>query len=303
MTPWGDISRRGRPFSKDPFVVRYRGRYLLYFSVPPYGDGRKNDGWAIGIAESTDLVNWEKIGEILPRHDYEHKGLCAPGGIILDGKIHLFYQTYGSGRRDAICHAVSKDGISFVRNLSNPVFRPTGTWNAGRAIDAEVIEHNEKLFLYFATRDPAMKIQMLGVAGAAIESGFGRGAWTQLCDGPILKPELPWEGKCIEAASVCKRGGKFYMFYAGSYNNRPQQVGCAVSEDGISWKRIWDKPFLRNGLPGQWNSSESGHPNLFLDNDGQNYLFFQGNNDRGKTWYLSWVKIDWKDGKPYIAGE
>ena len=55
------------------------------------------------------------------------------------------------------------------------------------------------------------------------------------------------------------------MFYAGAYNNAPQQIGVAVSEDGLNWKRLSEEPFLRNGKPGEWNSSESGHPHLFTD--------------------------------------
>ena len=54
-TPWGDTSRLGRPFSKDPSVIRFRGRYLLNYSMPPFGDGRPADGWGIGIAQSTVL--------------------------------------------------------------------------------------------------------------------------------------------------------------------------------------------------------------------------------------------------------
>ncbi|GAF90906.1 unnamed protein product, partial [marine sediment metagenome] len=30
-------------------------------------------------------------------------------------------------------------------------------------------------------------------------------------------------------------------------------------------------------------------------------LFFQGNNDRGRTWHLSMVPIQWKNGKPVPA--
>ena len=37
------------------------------------------------------------------------------------------------------------------------------------------------------------------------------------------------------------------------------------------------------------------------DDDGQHYLFYQGNNDQGKTWFLSVVPVDWKDGKPVLA--
>ena len=68
---------------------------------------------------------------------------------------------YGNGTDDAICHAWSNDGLHFERNPTNPIFHPTGDWNLGRAIDSDVIEHEGKLFLYCATRDPSGKIQML----------------------------------------------------------------------------------------------------------------------------------------------
>ncbi|MBX9729293.1 MAG: hypothetical protein K2X31_10330, partial [Sphingopyxis sp.] len=63
--PWGDDSRLGKPFSKDPSVVWFGGRYLLYYSIPGFKDGGSNQGWAIGIAESKDLKTWRKAGEML----------------------------------------------------------------------------------------------------------------------------------------------------------------------------------------------------------------------------------------------
>jgi len=142
------------------------------------------------------------------------------------------------------------------------------------------------------------------VAAAPLKSDFGRERWTQLnLDGPILEPELPWEGCCIEAAAMARHDGRLYMFYAGSYNNAPQQVGVAASDDGVHFARLFDEPLLPAGPPGSWNSSESGHPFLFQDDDGRDYLFYQGNNDKGRTWYLSVVPIDWQDGKPVPAPE
>lgn len=301
---WGDSTRLGRPFAKDPSVIHFGGRYLLYYSIPPWAkelappDAPR--GWAIGIAESRDLVNWKRIGEILPGQECDKNGLAAPGAIVLDGKVHLFYQTYGNGPRDAICHAVSEDGLRFVRDASNPVFRPTGAWTSGRAIDAEAIEFGDRLLLYFATRDPAMKVQMIGVAAADRHSDFGHNAWKQLSDAPVFKPELPWEKKCIEAPSLLKHGDTLFMFYAGGYNNEPQQIGVASSKDGVNWKRLSTGPLLSNGPAGSWNSSESGHPGVFMDEDGQTRLFYQGNNDHGRTWFLSWVKIGWDGGKPCV---
>ena len=291
---------RGRPMAKDPAVVKYRGAYYLYYSMAPHDAPGEISSWGIGIATSDDLVNWRKIGEVPMEQSCEKNGICAPGAIVLDGRVHLFYQTYGNGPLDAICHAVSDDGVRFRKNGDNPIFRPTGAWNNGRAIDADVIPFDGKLFLYFATRDPLGEIQMQGVATAELDSDFGRDAWTQACDAPILRPELAWEEKCIEAAAMCERYGKLYMFYAGAYNNRPQQIGCAVSEDGVSWTRLFDEPLLPNGEPGSWNESESGHPFLFEDEDGRTYLFYQGNNDMGRSWYLSMREVGWKEERPYL---
>jgi predicted GH43/DUF377 family glycosyl hydrolase len=301
---FGDESRLGRPFAKDPSVIKFGGRYLMYFSLPPFARERAPAnaprGWSIGIAESRNLADWQKIGELRPEQECEQNGLCAPGALVLNGQVHLFYLTYGNGPKDALCHAVSADGQRFRRDPANPVFRPTGNWNSGRAIDAEVFPDGDRLLLYFATRDPASRTQMLGVASADLKSDFSRGAWRQICDGPILQPELPWETRCIEAPTLMRRGETLVMFYAGGYNNDPQQIGVATSRDGVKWTRLSDQPLLRNGAPGEWNSSESGHPGVFVDRDGRTYLFYQGNPDKGRTWLLSVVEIAWKNERPEV---
>jgi len=301
---FGDTTRLGRPFAKDPYVISYKGRYLMYYSIPGITekDGT-SQGWGVGIAESHDLKNWKRIGEVNtdPQATYESKGFAAPCALVINGKVNLFYQTYGNGTSDAICHALSADGIHFIRNKTNPIFHPTGSWNCGRAIDAEVIRFKGKYFLYYATRDPEFKIQMQGVAAAPGNTNFNREDWTNLStNGPMLKPELTWEKDCIEAASVINKNGELFMFYAGAYNNSPQQIGVAKSSDGSHWTRISDKPFLPNGKPNEWNSSESGHPHIFANPLGDDYLFFQGNNDNGKTWFISNVKIEWQHQIPVI---
>ena len=97
---YGDTSRRGIPFSKDPHVIRFQDRYLMYYSIPPYADKTNPvKGWGIGIAESRDLENWTKIAEISPVDEYEKKGLCAPGALVIQDTVHLFYQTYGNKKK------------------------------------------------------------------------------------------------------------------------------------------------------------------------------------------------------------
>ena len=292
---------RGRPCAKDPAVVFFGGFYFLYYSMPPFGDGRAGDGWAMGVARSADMDDWHKVGEILPADGCERNGLCAPGAVVLRGQVHLFFQTYGNGPKDALCHAVSDDGLRFTRNPTNPIFAPTGDWNNGRAIDADVFAADGRLLLYFATRDPAGRVQKLGAASAPLGGDFGRDQWTQEGTNAILEPELPWEQDCIEAPALCRHGGRFFMFYGGAYNNAPQQIGGAVSEDGLLWRRLSDRPLLPNGRPGAWNASESGHPFVFAAPDGRTWLFFQGNADNGKTWFLSKKEILWRDGLPVLG--
>jgi beta-1,2-mannobiose phosphorylase / 1,2-beta-oligomannan phosphorylase len=293
---FSDSSRTGKPMAKDPNIIFFKGKYFMYYSIPP--NNAIQQGWGIGIATSSDLTNWTKAGSILPVADYERKGICAPGALVKDGKLHLFYQTYGNAKNDAICHAVSDNGIDFIRNPTNPIFKPTGQWTCGRAIDAEVIEFKGKYFMYFASRDTSYQYQVQGVASAPLNTSFNRNEWTQLStDSAILFPTLPWEKKCVEGASCIVIGRWLYMFYAGGYNNEPQQIGIARSKDGVKWERLSDSPFLKNGAPGTWNESESGHPDIMQDEQGKYHLFFQGNNDKGKTWFLSKMELSFLKGK------
>jgi len=285
----------GSRFAKDPDVVRFGGRCLMYYTV------RRPDCLAVGIAASDDLDHWERVGEVRPATEVESKGVAAPAALVHEGRVHLFYQSYGTGRRDAIRHAVSDDGLHFERDPSNPIFRPTGDWTCGRAIDADIVRHEDEWLLYAATRDPEMRVQMLTAARAPVDCDFSRECWSQAADRSILRPELDWEQDCIEAPTVCKHEGLLYMFYAGAYNNHPQQIGVAVSRDGVEWARQSDRPLLPNGAPDEWNASESGHPGVFVDDDGQTHLFFQGNRTGGEDWYLSRMKVAWDGRLPYLV--
>lgn len=282
-------------FAKDPAVVRFRDQYYLYYTIKyNHADFGAPEKIGIGIAQSRDLEEWENIGELPLEDACEKNGVGAPGAVVLEGRIHLFYQTYGNGAKDALCHAVSEDGLHFTKDKTNPVYHPEATWCCGRAIDADVCVFKGKLLLYYATRDHAMRVQMIGGAYAPLNSEFSHNRWKPLANEPLLSPELDWEGECIEAPAVIENRGRLFLFYGGAYNCSPQQVGCAVSDDGIHFTRLSSQPFLPNGVAGEWNSCESGHPYIYRDNDGRTYLFYQGSADGGKTFYLSKKEI-WFD--------
>ncbi len=281
------------PFAKDPAVVRLGERYFLYYSVF-FGDTL-----GIGMAFSDDMERWQEYGRFPTTQECESTGVGAPGAIVRDGKVHLFYQTYGTWEKDAICHAWSEDGLHFEKDESNPVFRPTADWCCGRAIDADVCRFKDRYYLYFATRDHEMRIQKLGAAWTPLTSDFSRDSWTQACRHAILAPEMVWEQECTEAPACVVDGERLYLFYGGAYNRKPQQIGCAVSEDGIHFEKMDSLPFLTNGEPGSWNAEESGHPFAFRDTDGTVWLFYQGFD--GETWRITRTKLDFRDGRPVLV--
>ncbi len=297
--------RSGKNFAKDPAVVKFNNKYFLYFSDLP-NETEKLDGSSleVGIAVSDDMEHWEIQGVLPKTQKCEKRGVGAPGAIVLGNKVHLFYQTYGNGANDAICHAVSEDGINFVKDETNPVFHPTDDWCCGRAIDADVCMFKDNLMLYVATRDHSYKIQKIAAAVAPADSDFSSNDFTQLCCASVLSPELKWEEECIEAPATLVHDGKIYMFYGGAYNCSPQQIGCAVSNDGRTFEKLFiDEPFITCGEKGSWNSSESGHPYAFTDSDGKYWLFFQGSSDMGDTWYITKTEIGFdENGIPYRIG-
>ena len=288
-------------FAKDPAVIRIGDTYLLYHSSWIAGETPEpKKRLTIGIATSEDMERWEFVGFVPLEQECERKGIGAPAAYVEDGVVHLFYQTYGNRERDAICHATSRDGIHFEKDPTNPIFRPTEDWCCGRAIDADVVAFGNRLFLYFATRDRDFKIQMQGCAYAPLGSDYSKERWTQAVGGSVLSPEQPWEGKCIEAAATLVHNDRLYLFYGGSYNCTPQQIGYAVSRDGVHFEKPLDHPFLPCGEAGDWNASESGHPYVFEDTDGRIYLFYQGSPDGGKTWIISRCEIGFRSEVPYI---
>lgn len=62
----------GKPFAKDPTVIRHAGRYLMYYSVSKGGE------WGGAIAESTNLVDWTRRSDIVVEGAPFNGGWVAP---------------------------------------------------------------------------------------------------------------------------------------------------------------------------------------------------------------------------------
>ena len=68
-------------------------------------------------------------------------------------------------------------------------------------------------------------------------------------------------------------------------------------------RRVSNEPLIPCGAPGTWNSSESGHPYAFRDDDGRVFLFYQGSSDNGKTWYISRKEVHFGSSVRILTSE
>ena len=91
--------------------------------------------------------------------------------------------------------------MHFERDPSNPVFRPSGAWTCGRAIDAEAFPFNGKLYLAYATRDPKYKI----ADGRRRLGGSALGFWTRGLDEPQQRTAPPSNPSFPGRKTVSKR--------------------------------------------------------------------------------------------------
>ena len=104
------------------------GLYHLYYQHNPYAAK-----WGImywGHMQSSDLIQWHDLPVALaPDKPYENFLGCFTGSsLVIDDELHIFY-TGVSFKGQQACHAVSEDGIRFLK-AEKPVIpvsqRPTG---------------------------------------------------------------------------------------------------------------------------------------------------------------------------------
>ena len=88
---FGLLNKQGKFFAKDPTVIRFKGKYWMYFSFTPR-DPQKKSRYYIGVATSDDLTSWTHVGDVTPLPGSGHKDIAAPCAKVWDGKVHLFYQ-------------------------------------------------------------------------------------------------------------------------------------------------------------------------------------------------------------------
>jgi beta-xylosidase len=129
------------------------------------------------------------------------------------------------------------------------------------------------------------------------------GAPTQLVSNDKL-----WEGRVVEAPTMWKHEGKYYLFFSGNdYAGPPYAVGYANCQSPTGpCEDAPENPILASKMDQPPLVIGPGHQAI-VQVDGQTWIVYHAwevtsAGLRGSRRFMWMDRLDWKDGKPHVLG-
>jgi beta-xylosidase len=207
----------------DPHVILVEDTYYAYST----NTGSSN----IPVVTSTDLANWENLGDALPGLPkwsmLNFGNAWAPGVIQIEDKFVMYYVARDKEiDRQCIGVAVGDDPAGPFTDPNEAAFICQG--DLGGSIDPYPFrDDDDKLYLLWKNDgnccglDVWLWIQELSPDGLTLQ-----GEPVQL----IMRDQA-WERPLIENPAVLKHNGKYYLFYSGNWwESHQYAVGYAICE-------------------------------------------------------------------------
>jgi predicted GH43/DUF377 family glycosyl hydrolase len=291
----------------------------------------------MAMATSLDGLEWTRYdgsghgGSILgPASDpaaFDSLHLGATDVTWVNGQYWMWY--YGGDRRPAKDSrgnmvlgfralpglALSRDGFNWTK-AAGP--GPGGSlFDAGDAAYASwpgVVHDGQKFMMYYTSSDTTYEVLHTLLAYSA--DGLN---WTQ--QGPIAwsDPPVIWDAKGIIARQVIRNpfnthgrdAGKWLMIYAGIDGSaekfKRRSIAMAVSDDGVTWRRLHREPVFTVDASGGWDAAEVTAPHLVVTNKDLRLFYLGGPRKEDAAIYPRGLGLaisttgDLRDARRYIA--
>lgn len=176
------------------------------------------------------------------------------GSVLFDGTIyHMWYGGY-DGTNFRIGHATSPDGISWAKDILNPVLNngSPGSWDDHFVYLPCVILVGSTFHMWYAGNDGS--IERIGHAMSS--DGV---TWTKDAVNPVLDVGASGSWDDVEvfpmAGSVIFDGSVYHMWFGGVVNSPPYNyaIGYATSPDGTNWTKNTNNPVMVRDLSNGWD--------------------------------------------------
>jgi arabinan endo-1,5-alpha-L-arabinosidase len=291
-------------FTNPVFDQDFPDPDVLQVEVGYYAYATNSGSFNIQAAYSTDLVNWEYLGEVMPSLpdwavlDFGY--VWAPDVSTTDnGESYLMYFTARFAIEDGGSQCI---GVATSDNPEGP-FLPVGDEpivcqiNLGGSIDpASFVDNDGTRYLLWKNDGNCCG----GQAWIYIQETSEDGLSLVGEEIRLFRADEGWEGILVEGPTLWKHEEQYFLFYsANDYLSPNYAVGYAVADDVLGpYTKAEDLPFLKTSIPG--GIVGPGGQDIVLDADGQSWMLFHGWRP-GSYRSMNLIKVDWLDGLPVVA--
>jgi predicted GH43/DUF377 family glycosyl hydrolase len=277
----------------DPIVFRANGRfYMLYI-------GWDGIGYQTGLADSTDLIEWRRLGCVAPRNPastytkfnlalssiLRDKHLHSPGDAIkINGHYLGAWNAYPNPGLEegaaVIGLAWSEDLLHW--QLTDPILLPQdgAAWEHGGLYRPDLLFENAIYYLYYNAKTDKLPQQQGG--GWREQSGVATSrdlkTWTRYKGNPVLRnggvnqPSTPRDSRFASNPYVVRKGSEWAMFYFGLSPNNPACELLALGRDPYHFTKV-PQVLLDAGPPGSIDETFAHKPSVIY-HDGMLYHFY-----------------------------
>jgi predicted GH43/DUF377 family glycosyl hydrolase len=230
--------------------------------------------WTAQTAAEDTFVAYEDnpLLELGAPGEWDGGTIFLPEVIVETDTFHMFYTGVITPFSSApsIGYASSSDGLTWTKNIDNPVLVGDGTgFDAYYVASPAMIYENGLWIMYYAgqpTPPPVPSGSQIGRAAAPAPTG----PWTRGTE-PVLTlgSSNEWDSGFIEANTVLKIDNEYIMYYSGGadfFEGAGFMIGRATSPDGLTWTKYDDPatteapfaesdPVLVPGIAGSWDEA------------------------------------------------
>jgi len=257
-----------------PYVVFHNGKYHLFYEARATIE---ESFLAIGYAVSEDGIHWEKHNDN-PIFEGDGTGFDAQSvarpviRVDEDGSWIMYYNGSDGEDTEAIGVATAPSPIGPWHRSDAALVKsgPTGAWDHGLILPDQVIETESGFLMYYSGRIADGGNAMIGLATS--QDGL---IWQKHNDpsndansplfaesDPILVSGPGWDQRAAWTPNVFRHDDGWMMIY-NAFGN----LGLALSEDGINWKKDNDNPFHRD--------SSLFHPTVIIDANSEYWIYYR----------------------------
>lgn len=212
----GSVAAPDSRYASFPGVWYENGTFYMVFEA--VGDGTKGLDGDIGLATSTDGVNFTKQGVILyhDRTGWENINIGTPTLYRENGIWYLHYHGY-DGTTCQIGVASGPDLMHLVKYSGNPIIKSIpGTAQAGTAGHRGISKVGGKYYMTYEVSEAKVNAQV-EFGGAKWSSSMASSTdlfnWSLYSQNPVLPQTVPSDGMGNDGPTFMSVGGLSYIYY------------------------------------------------------------------------------------------